>query len=252
MDHLLDLTGRAEAAHFWFRGFRKFVSPVVAALARGRDDLRIVDCGCGIGTNLALLQPHGKVIGFDMVPGGTERARAAGWTVIRGDITRIPLASDAFDVATSFDVLQCIDGDEAAFREMARIVRPGGVVVATMAALEVLRGDHSEAWQEVRRYTPAAARRLVEGAGLRVERMTFVFASLFPLMLVVRVVQRLTRPFRALRTDADIAVPIGPVNAILTGLLSGEAALARHIPMPFGSSLLVVARKPARPTDPTH
>ena len=125
-----------------------------------------------------------------------------GLTVLRGDVTRIPLASDTFDVATSFDVLQCVEADVAALREMARIVRPGGVVVVTLAALDALRGDHAEVWQEVSRYTPATARRLVEAAGLRAERVSFVFASMFPLMASVRLVQRLTRRFRTTRPRA--------------------------------------------------
>jgi len=164
--------------------------------------------------------------------------------VLRGDVTRIPLASSSFDLATSFDVLQCVKADLDAVREMARIVRPGGVVVLTLAALDVLRGDHAEVWQEVRRYNPGTARRLVEAAGLRPERVSFMFASLFPLMASVRLVQRVTRRFgRTVRADTDITVPIGPVNVLLTALVSAEAALVRHVPMPIGSSLLVVARK---------
>jgi SAM-dependent methyltransferase len=243
MDDLLELTGRAEATHFWFRGFRKFVAPVLKDLAGGRDQLWLVDCGCGTGHNIALLQRHGRALGFDMTEGGTAQAHAAGWTVLRADVTHIPFASDVFDVATAFDVMQCMDADVAALREMARIVKPGGAVVLTLAALEILRGDHSEAWQERRRYTPVTARRLVEAAGLRAERVAFLFASLFPLMIAVRFVQRLSRPFRAHNAAADIAMPSAPVNAVLTALLSGEAAFARHVPMPIGSSLLVVARK---------
>jgi ubiquinone/menaquinone biosynthesis C-methylase UbiE len=244
MHDLLELTGRAEATHFWFRGFRRFVAPVIADLASGRTGLRLVDCGCGTGHNLRLLRPHGTVIGVDMSEGGLARARATGCTVLRGDVTNMPFASDAFDVATSFDVLQCVEADVDALREMARIVRPGGVVVMTVAALGALRGDHAEAWQEVRRYTPATARRLVESAGLRPERVSFLFASLFPLMVSVRWVQRVTRRLgRSARTDTDIAVPIAPVNLLLTALLSAEAAIGRHVPMPIGSSLLVVARK---------
>jgi SAM-dependent methyltransferase len=244
MDDLLDMTGRAEATHFWFRGFRKFISPVLEDLADGRSGLRLVDCGCGTGHNLRLLRPYGRTVGFDLSEAGLARARAGGLTVLRADVTRIPLASDTFDVVTSFDVLQCVDADVAALREMARIVRPGGVVVVTLAALDSLSGDHAEVWQERRRYTPAAARRLVEAAGLRAERVSFVFASIYPLVASVRLVQRLTRRFRdAPRPDADIAVPIGPVNLLLTALVSAEAALVRHVPMPIGSSLLVVARK---------
>jgi SAM-dependent methyltransferase len=245
MDDLLELTGRAEASHFWFRGFRKFVAPVIAGLANGRPGLRLVDCGCGTGHNLHLLRPHGKTVGFDLSEAGPARAQATGLIVLRGDVTRIPLASSSFDVATSFDVLQCVEPDIVAVREMARIVRPGGAVVLTLAALEALRGDHAEVWQEVRRYTPATARRLVEAAGLRPERVSFMFASLFPLMASVRLVQRVTRRFgRTVRADTDIAVPVGPVNVLLTALVTAEAALGRHVPMPIGSSLLVVARKP--------
>jgi ubiquinone/menaquinone biosynthesis C-methylase UbiE len=244
MNDLLERTGRAEATHFWFRGFRKFLAPVIADLAGGRPGLRLVDCGCGTGHNLHLLRPHGNVVGFDLSEAGPARAHATGFSVLRADVMRIPLASGSFDVATSFDVLQCVEADVAAVREMARIVRPGGAVVVTLAALESLRGDHSEVWQEVRRYTPATAKRLVESAGLRPERVSFMFASLFPLMASVRLVQRFTRRLgRSVRADSDIAVPIGPVNLLLTALVSAEAALVRLVPMPIGSSLLVVARK---------
>jgi SAM-dependent methyltransferase len=244
VDDLLELTGRAEATHFWFRGFRKFIAPVIADVAKGRAGLRLVDCGCGTGHNLQVLRPHGAAVGFDLSESGLVRARGRGAVVVRADITRIPLASGAFDVATSFDVLQCVEGDLDALREMARIVRPGGVLVITVAALEALRGDHSEVWHEVRRYTPASARRLVEAAGLTPVRVSFMFASLFPLMMSVRMVQRLTRRLgRTVRTDSDIAVPSAPLNRLLTALVSAEAALVRRVPMPIGSSLLVVARK---------
>jgi SAM-dependent methyltransferase len=244
MDDLLALTARAEPAHFWFRGFRRFVGPIIAEVTGGRTGLRLVDCGCGTGYNLELLRPYGTTYGFDLTALGASCAARGGNRVVRADITRIPFASESFDVATAFDVLQCVPDDGAAVAEMARVVRRGGVIVLTVAALGVLRGDHAEAWGEVRRYTPASARRLVAGAGLVVERVMFLFASLFPLMLAVRAGQRLLRPWRAPRADADIAVPPAPVNATLAALVTGEAALARcGLRMPIGSSLLVVARK---------
>jgi hypothetical protein len=129
---------------------------------------------------------------------------------------------------------------------MAQALRPGGTMVLTVAAFEWLRGDHAEIWREFRRYTPGMARRLVEEAGLQVTRLSFLFASLFPLMCAVRVSQRMLRPFRTPRMDADIRVPSPPVNTVLTLLVRGEAALARHVPMPIGSSILVVGRKSNR------
>ena len=243
MDHLLDLTYQAEARHFWFQGFRQFVTPVLAEVTNGRRDLRLVDCGCGTGANLELLAPYGRAVGIDLSPGGLVRANQAGRSVARADVTRMPLPSATFDVVTSFDVLQCVPDDVEAVREMARVCRAGGRIVVTVAALDVLSGDHGEVWQEARRYTPASVRSLLEGAGLRVERVSFLFASLFPLMLGARLAQRWSRPFRQVRDDSDISVPPGPVNAALATVLRAEAAVARRIPMPIGSSLLVVATK---------
>ena len=97
-------------------------------------------------------------------------------------------------------------------------------------------------WGEQRRYTLQRGARLIEDAGLEAVRVAYMFASLVPMILAVRTVQRVLRPLREPSGDADLTVPTAPVNAILSGLVRGEAALARRLPMPFGSSLLVVAR----------
>jgi ubiquinone/menaquinone biosynthesis C-methylase UbiE len=241
---LLELTARAEASHFWFRGFRSFVAPVLAEIARGRAGLRLVDCGAGTGHNLSLLRPHGRVFAFDLAPTSLTKGRLSGRPLVRADVTRIPFRSETFDVATCFDVLQCVADDRGAVAEMARVTKRGGTVVLTLAAFEMLRGDHAEFWREERRYTPSLARRLAEQAGLQPLRVSFLFASVFPLVLGVRAVQRLTRRFRQPRADSDIGIPAAPVNAALTALVRGEAALARRVKMPVGSTLLVVARKP--------
>lgn len=246
MDRLLELTHRAERTHFWFRGFRRFVTPWLAAASAGRDDLRLLDCGCGTGANLALLGRHGHAFGFDLTMRGLEFARDHGaTTVARASIDAIPFAADSFDVVTSFDVLYGLpDGVEAAAaREMARVVRPGGALLVTVAAFESLRGGHGTFSNEVRRYTAASLSTLLQGAGLEVERVSYTHATLFPILAVVRGWQRWRGGGVAAPSEGDLAVPSMPVNATLSSLLAAEAALLRHVDLPFGSTVMALARK---------
>lgn len=244
MSDLHTLTAAAEPTHFWFRGFRAYFTREIHRLAGGRRDLRILDCGCGTGYNMRMmLAPHGRTFGFDLHADSIRRSRAAGRPLVRANMEQIPFASGAFDLVTSFDVIQSVPDDGLALRELARVLRPGGCVVLNVTALDFMRGDHSEVWGELRRYTPARMERLLNQAGLHPVRLAFLFASLLPLMLAVRMAQRMLRFWRPPRGDEDLLVPPPPINALLTAIVMGEAALARRVPMPFGSSLLVVARK---------
>ena len=66
MDRLLTATHRVEAQHFWFRGLRRFLVPLVAQAAGGRPNARLLDCGCGTGVNLPLLSRFGAVAAVDL------------------------------------------------------------------------------------------------------------------------------------------------------------------------------------------
>jgi ubiquinone/menaquinone biosynthesis C-methylase UbiE len=245
MSDLLELTARAEATHFWFHGFRGYVAPAIRGIAAGRRDLQILDCGCGTGYNLkTLLQPYGRTFGFDFDRDAIRRARGTGRPLVRADIQRIPFRSNTFDLATSFDVVQSVPDDRAAVRDMARVLKPGGSVVLNVTALDVLRGDHSDVWGELRRYTRDRAAALVRDAGLEPTRISYLFGSLVPLMLAVRRAQAMRRRYRAPTGDEDLTVPSAPMNLALTALVRAEVALASRLTIPFGSSLLIVARKP--------
>jgi SAM-dependent methyltransferase len=247
MDRLLELTALAERSHFWFRGFRWFVRPVLARAVAGRPRARILDCGCGTGSNLAMLDPLGEVYGFDLTWRGLLFAHEHGRRrIAQASIEAIPFSPGSFDLVTSFDVFQTLPEavEQQAIREMARVLKPGGAAVFNFAALEMLRGGHSVLAEEVRRYTKPQVRRLMQSAGLHVEHLTFAFASVFPLMLAARVGHRLVRKGEAEVGEWEIEVPAAPVNALLTAAVWAEAQALRVIPMPIGSSIVCLARKP--------
>ena len=247
MDRLLELTYRAEQSHFWFRGFRQYMRPALARATAGVTRPRILDCGCGTGSNLEMLRPYGSAVGFDLTRIGAEFATAHGHRVAQASIAEIPFKSASFDLATSFDVFQVLPDviEQAAIMEMRRVLKPGGRILLHVAALPILHGKHSVLSEEKRRYTPRRLRSIVESADFRIERLTFDHCSLLPMLLPVRAWHRLTAKDGVVAAgEGEITVPMAPVNALLTGLVSLEALALRAVDMPIGSSLMCLARKP--------
>ena len=186
-------TARAEDRHFWFRGFRWFVKPLVKRALNGHSRARILDCGCGTGANLALFERYGTPYGFDRSGVGLYIGHESGRRrLVQASVTAAPFASGAFDLVTSFDVLYSLDGDDerAAAAEMFRLTRPGGWVLINVAAMDVLKGDHSVLSHEVRRYTRDSLRRLVTDAGFTIDRITYTNAVLFPPLALIRTLHR--------------------------------------------------------------
>lgn len=244
MDELLEKTYRAEERHFWFRGFRRFVQPLLAEAVAGVAAPRVLDAGCGTGRNLLMLDAVGRPFGVDITALGLSfAARNGRHTVARATVTALPFPDAVFDLVASFDVLYALDDEQEpmAFSEMARVLKPGGGVVINVAAMDAARGGHSAALgAERRRYTTASLRQSLQRAGLSPIRLTYTNALLFPVLAGVRLLQRRVGwPVPGIELD----VPPGPVNGVLTGLVALEAALVRHVDMPFGSSVLCLARK---------
>ena len=247
VEHLLHATSLAEDRHFWFRGFRFFVKPLLDRATRGVAHPLLLDCGCGTGANVEMLGRYGRAFGFDLTAAGLRIGQKAGRTrLARATVAAVPFPSNAFDVVTSFDVLYSLDGpvERAAVYEMYRLVRPGGYILINVAAMELLRGDHSVLSREVRRYSRTTLTRLVTAPGFTVVRITYTNAALFLPMLAVRLAQRVRGLSAEEHAQQEITVPAGPVNAILTAVLRLESWWVRAFDNPFGSSLLCLAKKP--------
>ena len=217
----------------------------------------ILDVGCGTGGNLEWLATRGRSYGLDLSEtalrlcrrrlreGTRPGASATPGALICGELARLPFADGSFDLVTAFDVLyhEWVTDDAAAMGELARVCRPGGYILITDSALPFLRGPHDRAWGGARRYTRATLRRLVEQAGCQVRRLSYFHFLLFPLIAAVRLKERLfSSPERA---KSDLA-PVHPLlNNLFKSVHAVECALLRLAPLPFGSSIICLARKNA-------
>jgi SAM-dependent methyltransferase len=252
METVLRETHDAEQRHFWYRGFRRFVHPLLA-VAAGAGPVRLLDAGCGTGANLALLSEFGQAWGFDLTLSGLVLGRARGAQVACATAAQMPFADGAFDVVTSFDVLYCLEEgtERVAVEEMFRVLRPGGAVLISVPAFDCLRGEHSVFVEERRRYTRARLRDLLGQTGFRIERLTCTNATLFVPLLVRRSWQRLRGLRHGRNARSDFRQPPAAVNGLLGALLAFEARIVERIDLPFGSTIVCLARKPGRTPSPT-
>lgn len=106
----------------------------------GRDK-DVLEVGCGTGLVLSRIARFARSArGIDLSPKMLELARARQLDVQVGDATALPFPDATFDVACTFKVLAHIREVDTALAEMARVVRPGGHVIAEFYNPQSLRG----------------------------------------------------------------------------------------------------------------
>ena len=146
----------------------------------------------------------------------------------------------------ALDVLEHLEDDVAAAREMRAALRPGGLLLATVPAYRFLWSGHDDALGHRRRYLRRQIVAALEHAGFEVALCCYVMASIFPAAVVVRLYERWVRRGPARRESGYVPLP-APLNALLAWITSTGSLLLPWIRLPFGLSLAVVARRPAPP-----
>ncbi len=234
-------THRAEDRHWWYRGRRTVLDGVLAALGLP-GHARILDAGCGSGRNMIDLARYGEVTGVELSETSVDlaRARATG-EVVAGSVLDMPFPDDSFELAVSLDVIEHLEDDLAALRELRRTVTPGGALLLTVPAYQWLWSGHDEINHHHRRYTRRSLQRVAEQAGWRQVRTTYFNSLLLPVAIILRVLERVNT--KTTESSLDLWVPPEPLNWMLERPLTLEAALIKHGGrIPAGLSLLAVFR----------
>lgn len=233
-----------EDTYWWFVARRELVRGLLEQYGPKGGNLRILDVGCGTGATLKTIRDLGVATGVDRSREalGFCHQRGLGRLVV-GAGEALPVAGDSVDVVLALDIIEHIRDDGAAARELARVLRPGGVLIVTVPACPELWSEHDEALDHIRRYRATRLRRILRRAGLRVERLSGVITALLLPIAALRLMQRIL-PKRRGKPETAFIIPPRPVNWLLIALLRAERAWLRDFNLPVGVSLFAVARKP--------
>jgi SAM-dependent methyltransferase len=230
-----------EDAMWYFRALHAHVERELAArLPPG--PARILDAGCGTGgliRRLAPRRPKWQWTGVDVSPLACELARERGATdVYEASVTALPFRDGEFAAVVSADVLYHLEDDEAALREMARVLRPGGIAVINVPAHRWLWSYHDVAVAGRRRYARRELADKLTHAGLAVARLTHWNSALLPLIAARR------KLLPAPKSGSDVQLSPAWLERGLGAIAAGESTWIRRVGnLPLGSSILAVARR---------
>jgi SAM-dependent methyltransferase len=227
---------------------RRVALAVLEHTLAGRSGLRLLDAGCGTGGTTIELRRFGDVVGIDLAWAALRPAATLGLAgrLARASIEQLPFANATFDAVTSFEVVYHlgVSNDAGAFAEMRRVLRPAGVLLLRVPAHDWLRGAHDRLVHTRHRYTPTEVSTKLEAAGFRIEHLSWANSVLFPPAVAKRLLlERSTGHSADGDGEPDLWQPPGPLNALLENAVAVEAlAIPRRVPLPFGLSVLAVAR----------
>jgi SAM-dependent methyltransferase len=232
----------AEERHWWYRGRRRIVRAELERLAP-RTRGPVLDAGCGSGRMLDELARFGRPFGVDIDAGSVERARTRGHQAVRASVSELPFEDEMFSITTCLDVVEHLDDDRGALRELLRVTEPGGALVVTVPAYQALWSRHDEANQHRRRYGSASLAAAAADAGWTVERSTYFNSLLLPAAAAVRLLERRRRRPAEF---SDLELTPARLDPVLELPMRLEAALLRRgARLPAGLSLLAVFRRVA-------
>jgi SAM-dependent methyltransferase len=232
-----------EQTHWWFVGRRRLFGREIAALQLPRG-ARVLDIGTSTGTNLRLLTELGQdqVTGLDVSEEAIRFCASKGLgQVRRGSVCALPFADDSLDLVLATDIIEHVEDDALALREINRVLVPGGHALITVPAFESLWGLQDEVSHHLRRYRLRPLTAAVRLAGLRPLRSFYFNYLLFAPIWLARQIMHLCRVKLASEGEVNTAL----LNRLLLAIFDLDTRSAARLSPPFGVSIFLLAQKPA-------
>jgi SAM-dependent methyltransferase len=236
-----------EREHYWFRARNDVIETAMRRHRVGpREDSSVLEVGCGNSNVLShLSQTMGTKmwIGGDLFVEGLLHSRErVDLPLVQLDVNSLPFCG-SLDAVCMLDVLEHLRDDVHALEEIYRALKPGGQAVLTVPAYRSLWSHYDDLCCHQRRYNTTELEQKLRAAGFEVRMMSYYMATLLPLVFFQRkVLSRLNGDDTLSITNTIKVIPV--VNTLLYWLCSAEKRLVSRTGLPFGTSIIAVARRP--------
>lgn len=229
-----------EDRYWWFVSRQSLIKRAILKFSPNAK--RILDVGSGTGAVYERLSSIGDlVVGVDVSDLALEFSAQRGNTLlVCGDAAALPFQTASFDAAVALDCLEHVENDTKAIADIFLALKPGGTAFINVPAYAWLWSQHDVALMHHRRYTMRQAKQKLEAAGFEVVHASYSIFLLFPIVLLFRAVEKLRK------SDPEVRLPKVPdfLNSLLIKVQQIEARLLLKLPLPYGSSIVIIARKP--------
>jgi len=232
-----------EDKHFWFQSRNKLIVWAINKYFPVAQNF--LECGCGTGCVLSNTEqnlPHLSLTGFDLYAEGLNYAAKKTHNVklTTMDICNTTYKSE-FDLIGAFDVIEHIQDDLLALRNMHSMLKPSGGCIITVPQHPHLWSTPDEIAYHKRRYTKTEIKKKLKACGFKIIRITSFISLLYPFMLISRLKSK--RSHQNYNVDNELKINRA-LNYCFAKTCNCENWLIRKgLSFPLGGSLLVVARK---------
>ncbi len=258
-DSGFDLTDETAATSFWVRSRNRLFTWLVKQEQTRLGQARLLDVGCGTGEFFQHLtdQTSLSLTGSEIYLRGLHLAklRQPGVEFIQYDVTQGALDRE-FEIVTAFDVFEHIEQDVQGMRNIHENLTKDGVLILSVPQHKFLWSRLDEIVCHKRRYARAEMVEKLTLSGFTPVRITSHVFTLFPLMCLSRLLDKAKPAPAADQSNAqpnaqsnalsDRVTFSSPVNWVFNMIMYLDEAMIRlGISLPFGGTLVVVARKSA-------
>ena len=228
-----------EKNHWWWRVRRSIIWNEIKH--RAGTSQRLLEIGCGAGTNLTMAQPSFDCTGVE--PDSQLRecaARNTGMAILDGALPNdLPQFANTFNVVLLLDVLEHVEQDCEALVTIRSLLSESGMLVINVPAFPCLWSVHDEVNQHYRRYRLATLAKVIEDAGLHLDKIRYWGSFLFPIAYMQR---KLFVGRKGEANDYQVALPGNLVNRAMETASWADSRLSPFQKL-FGLSVLAIATR---------